>query len=380
MIEAWKKLVDGGEAVVDFIDNLYDVVAQIALYITLVVAAALIVYHLVVGKRGEEAVAKARRFELGVIVGYSVGIISTLGVLKLVGKILDGKTTTRFWLMIGFAALVLVGVVATVIMKKRNFGFTKWVVLGYSVLAIAYLVVVLVCFPAAKEDYKPLNQTLMYILSAVLVAIIAALALLLDKHEEYDSRSITYAAICIAASFALSYVKFFSLPQGGSITFASMLPLMMYAYMFGLRRGVIAGMVYGMLQFVQSPQFYEPMQALLDYPIAFAGIGLAGIGRKMKFLKGNMTAEFCVGAVIAVLFRYAAHVLSGYFVFYSWAIYWSEWYGAHPLAYSFAYNAFLFVELAVLLVVGALVFQSKSVKRMIAEVSAPQEATAEVQA
>ena len=64
MIEAWKKLVDGGEAVVDFIDNLYDVVAQIALYITLVVAAALIVYHLVVGKRGEEAVAKARRFEL----------------------------------------------------------------------------------------------------------------------------------------------------------------------------------------------------------------------------------------------------------------------------------------------------------------------------
>ena len=96
MIEAWKKLVDGGEAVVDFIDNLYDVVAQIALYITLVVAAALIVYHLVVGKRGEEAVAKARRFELGVIVGYSVGIICTLGVLKLVGKILDGKTATRF--------------------------------------------------------------------------------------------------------------------------------------------------------------------------------------------------------------------------------------------------------------------------------------------
>lgn len=380
MIEAWKKLVDGGEAVVDFIDNLYDVVAQIALYITLVVAAALIVYHLVVGKRDEVAVAKARRFELGVVVGYSVGIISTLGLLKLIGKILDGKTTTRFWLMIGFAALVLVGVVATVIMKKRNFGFTKWVVLGYSVLAIAYLVVVLVCFPAAKEDYKPLNQTLMYVLSVALVAIIAALALLLDKQAEYDSRSITYAAICIAASFALSYIKFFSLPQGGSITFASMLPLMMYAYMFGLRRGVIAGMVYGMLQFIQSPQFYEPMQALLDYPIAFAGIGLAGIGRKMKFLKGNMTAEFCIGAIVAVLFRYAAHVLSGYFVFYSWASYWGDWYGAHPLAYSLAYNAFLFVELVVLLLVGMLLLQSKSVKRMIANVTSTQEPLETVQA
>ena len=65
---------------------------------------------------------------------------------------------------------------------------------------------------------------------------------------------------------------------------------------------------------------------------------------------------------------------------YSWASYWGDWYGAHPLAYSLAYNAFLFVELVVLLLVGMLLLQSKSIKRMIANVTSTQEATVEVQA
>ena len=372
MSEFWEILVGGGETPpkpTDVIKALYNVLAQLALYVTIVLAAALVVYHIVVSKRSEEEVAKARKLEVGIIVGYSIGVISTLGRMVLVRTILKGETDTHFWLMVGFAAVVLVGVIAAVIMSKRKVSYAKWVLLGYTLLALAYLIVVLVCFPAEDADYKPLNQTLMYVLSGLLVAIIAALAILLDKPADYDSRSITYAAVCIAASFALSYIKFFSLPQGGSITFASMLPLMLYAYMFGLRRGVIAGIVYGVLQFVQSPQFYEPMQALLDYPIAFAGIGMAGIGRKMKFLKSNITAEFCVGAVIAVLFRYVAHVLSGYFVFYSWSSGWGDWYAAHPLAYSLAYNAFLFVELAVLLVVGVALLQSKSAKRLISSVS-----------
>lgn len=368
MREFWEILAGGETKPTDVIKALYNVMAQIALYVTLVLAVALVVYHIVVSKRSEEEIAKARKLELGIVVGYSIGVISTLGLMVLIRTILKGETDTRFWLMVGFAAIVLVGVIAAVIMSKRKLACAKWIMLGYALLAVVYLVVVLICFPAQDADYKPLNQTLMYVLSGVLVAAIAALALIFDKQADYDSRSITYAAVCIAASFALSYVKFFSLPQGGSITFASMLPLMLYAYMFGLRRGVIAGMVYGVLQFVQSPQFYEPMQALLDYPIAFAGIGLAGIGRKMKFLKGNVTAEFCVGATIAVLFRYVSHVLSGYFVFYSWASYWGDWYAAHPLAYSLAYNAFLFVELAVLLVVGVALLQSKSTKRLIKDV------------
>lgn len=380
MRELWATLVSAEDAYTA-VDSLNDIVATIAFYITIIVAAALAVYNIAVGGREKEGIDKARRLTLGVVIGYSVGVVSLLGTLKLILTALDDGLNAKFWLMVGLFAVCVVGVLAITLLKKRNFNGTKWVALAYAVIVLAYVIVLVIMFPAEKEKYQPLNKPLMYSLTAVVVAAIALLALLLDKPAKYDSRSLTYAAVCIAASFALSYVKFFSLPQGGSVTFASMLPLMLYAYMFGLRRGVIAGIVYGLLQFVQSPQYYEPMQALLDYPIAFASIGLAGIGRKMKFLRGNTTAEFCVGATIAVLFRYVSHALSGYFVFNSWASYWGDWYGAHPLAYSLAYNAFLFVELAVLLVAGIALLQSKSVKRLLHSVSdSDEDATATVNA
>lgn len=379
MSELWSTLISAEDAYTA-VDSLNEIVATIAFYITIVLAAALAVYNIAIGGRNNDIIAKARRTSVGIMVGYSIGVISVLGTLKIILAAIDEKIDTKFWLVIGLLVLVLVGLVTILTLKKNKVAATKWVTLAYAVVIVAYVVVLLVFFPAAKEKYQPLNKWLMYGLSVALVAAIAVPTLLLDKPAAYDSRSITYAAVCIATSFALSYVKFFSLPQGGSVTFASMLPLMLYAYMFGLRRGVIAGAVYGLLQFIQSPQYYEPMQALLDYPIAFASIGMAGIGRKFKFLRGNTTAEFCVGATIAVLYRYAAHVLSGYFVFNSWAEYWGDWYGAHPLAYSFAYNAFMFVELAVLLVVGVLMLQSKSVKRMLHSISDTNEAIAATQA
>ena len=65
-------------------------------------------------------------------------------------------------------------------------------------------------------------------------------------------------------SFALSYVRIFRLPMGGSITFASMLPFMLYSYMYGTKKGVLAGLVYGVLQAVQDPWIIHPAQFALD--------------------------------------------------------------------------------------------------------------------
>ena len=118
MSEFWNKLVEGGKTATDVIKSLYNVLAQLALYVTIVLAAALVVYHIVVSKRSEEEVAKARKLEVGIIVGYSIGVISTLGLMVLVRTILKGETDTHFWLMVGFAAVVLVGVIAAVIMRK----------------------------------------------------------------------------------------------------------------------------------------------------------------------------------------------------------------------------------------------------------------------
>ena len=214
---------------------------------------------------------------------------------------------------------------------------------------------------AAKKDYyEPLNKTGMYVFTGVLVAVSVALAMIFDKSKGGDTtKSVSYAAICLALSYALSFIKLFSLPQGGSVTFASMLPLMLYSYMFGAKKGLIAGVVYGLLQFIQSPQYYQSMQVLLDYPIAFGVLGLAGLFNNSKVIKGA-TARFIVGSCLAVTCRYLAHVLSGYYVFSSWAMP-----GYTAFSWAVVYNLFIMVELAIIVAVSAGLFSSRAFRKQI---------------
>lgn len=357
----------------------YGVLSELALYVTIALAAVLIVYAIVIRNRDEEQLAKSRKLILGVVIGYSVAVISMIGFLMLAKEIVDGSIDTRFWLIIGLLALVAVGITVTLILMKKQISAYKWVALAFAIAFVIYVIVIVCVIPpvvGGYEDdsgewvedanqYKPLNWS-MYLFSAILAAVIVVGALLGSKSSEYDARALTYGAVCVALSFALSYIKFFSLPQGGSVTFASLLPLCLYSYMFGTRRGVIAGVVYGLLQFIQSPQFYEPMQALLDYPIAFGAIGLAGIARNFKGLKGNVFAEFTVGATIAVLLRYVSHFISGYFVFSSWRMD-----GYTPLTWSLVYNLFTIADLAIVLAVGLVALTSKTVRRIVLEPEFP---------
>lgn len=348
------------------LEKFTDLLATFALYATIAVAVGLIVYAIVIRNRDELYLTKSRRLMVGIVVGYSVGVISILGFARLLYYHFDGKVNTNFWLMVGLFALAIVGLVVTLLLKKYNVKGYQFSGLAFALAFVAYAIVVICVIPPKSESYETLNgqNWQMYLTSAILVVAIIALSVLGGKETDYNAKSLTYGAICIALSYALSYVKFFSLPQGGSVTFASLLPLMLYSYMFGTRKGLVAGVAYGMLQFIQTPYFYQPMQVLLDYPIAFGAIGVAGIARRFKFLKGNMIAEFAVGATIAVVLRYIAHVLSGYFVFYSW----NQNPNLTPLTYSLVYNSFTFVDLAVVLAVGILALLSKTLRRTIAEV------------
>lgn len=342
-----------------FLEAVTDIVANVALYVTIALAAVLVVWAIVIRNRDEQQLAGARKTMAGIIIGYAVGVITVLGSFRLYAENMAGHFGWQIWLVVGLLALLAVGIAVTLVLQKKGIKCHKWVALGFAVAFLVFVIVVLCVVKPDESDYVPLSNWQMYLFSAVLVAGIITLGLLGDKSSEYNTKALTYAAICIALSFALSYVKFFSMPQGGSVTFASLLPLAIYSYMFGTRKGVIAGVVYGLLQFIQSPQFYQPMQVLLDYPIAFGAIGVAGIGRKMKFLKGNVQAEFAVGTTIAVLLRYVSHVISGYYVFYTWAG------DQHPLVYSLAYNSFTLVDLAIVLVMGVLALSSKALRRIV---------------
>lgn len=156
----------------------------------------------------------------------------------------------------------------------KEFGVWEWVLFGLIAALVVGLIVWLVLRPKRTET------------------------------ERVDVRALTYGAICIGLSFVLSYVKLFSAPQGGSVTLGSMLPLLLYANRFGCKRGLAAGLAYGLLQFLQKPEIYHWAQVLIDYPLAFTCLGLAGLVRPLP-----------VGVLIGAFGRFVCHTLSGYLFF-----------------------------------------------------------------
>ena len=120
------------------------------------------------------------------------------------------------------------------------------------------------------------------------------------------------------------YLPFLRLPQGGSITVASMVPLFWFAYRRGLRWGVEAGIIYGLVHMVISGGIYFPTQIILDYPLAFGALGLAGAFQKHPV----------VGIGMGMLGRFFCHFISGIVFFGQYA-----WEGWNVVAYSAAYNA-----------------------------------------
>ncbi|MEG2450838.1 MAG: energy-coupled thiamine transporter ThiT, partial [Clostridia bacterium] len=207
-------------------------------------------------------------------------------------------------------------------------------------------------------DFATVNTTGLIVAAVIIMVVLAVFFLLGSKHkDENNTKSLVYGAIAIAMSFALSYIKFLKLGQGGSITFASLLPLIIYCCMFGTRRGIVVCLIYGVLQAIQDPFIIHPMQFLLDYPLAFGLIGVSGIFMEKGLFKKHKVVAFILGAVLAVLLRYSCHVCSGIFAFASYAN--IEKYGT-AIAYSFAYNSFSLVDMLISIVAGSALFASRA--------------------
>ena len=172
----------------------------------------------------------------------------------------------------------------------------------------------------------------------VAVGLLVYLAKRPQKQGKTDVRALTSGALCMAMSFVLSYIKLWSMPLGGSVTLASMLPLLWYSNKFGVKNGLIAGAAYGLLQLIQKPEIYHWVQVLLDYPLAFMMLGLAGCVKNLQ-----------LGSIIGVAGRWVCHILSG-------AIFFAEWVPegwSNAWIYSAAYNgAYLLVDLIICLVLS----------------------------
>ena len=200
-------------------------------------------------------------------------------------------------------------------------------------------------------------------ISPVVWGILAALVILgvvlffvTRDSKKWTTRMLANAALCIALAFVLSYIRLYKLPQGGSITLASMLPLFLFAYAYGVAPGMLVGAAYGILQFIQEAYFVHPIELLLDYPLAFAMLGLAGLANRFSDKWGMIP-----GIILGTFGRFVCAFLSGVIFF---GMYAPE--GQSVLVYSAVYNGFYLIPEAIICIVLAMVPQIRRLAKQLA--------------
>ncbi len=148
---------------------------------------------------------------------------------------------------------------------------------------------------------------------------------------EIKTKIISEVIVAVTLAYVLNLIVIFRMPQGGSVTAVSMVPILWLGLRRGFKIGVLGGIVFGLMDMLPQPFIVHPAQFLLDYPLAFGALGLAGL------FKGHPI----VGVIAGVVGRFVCHFISGIVFF---AMFAPE--GVHPAIYSAIYNgSYLIVEL-----------------------------------
>ena len=342
------------------IETLSDKLQFVALYLAVALIAAFIIVGLLVWFKRRDKFADFKKYVVGITTGFAVTMVVVFAYVKFQCNI-DDMQAKLFYPILATLITVVAGAIAMLVSSlfsnkavKISFIVTAVLTLG---CFIATMVLMSQYYGDIADYYPNANLVGMIVSAVVFMVMMVVMWFVGDKRKMSDTRSIVYGAISIALSFALSYAKLFKLPQGGSVTFASLLPLMIYCCMFGTRRGLIVCAIYGVLQALQDPFIIHPMQFLLDYPLAFGLIGVSGIFMEKGVFKDKKVVAFLLGGVLAVVLRYACHVCSGVFAFADYAD--LDKYDT-AIAYSMAYNSFACVDMLIALVAGSTLFASKS--------------------
>ena len=131
-------------------------------------------------------------------------------------------------------------------------------------------------------------------------------------------------SLMLAIAIVLQYFSIYHFPQGGAVTFGSMIPIIFISLRYGVSVGIFAGFVFGLINILQDPFILHPIQVLFDYPLPFMAIGLAGIFHE----------KIILSTILAFAGRFICHFISGIVFFASYA---PE--GISPIIYSLTANA-----------------------------------------
>jgi thiamine transporter len=190
--------------------------------------------------------------------------------------------------------------------------------------------------------------------------------------------AISAGGLCLALAETLSLIKVFEMPQGGSVTPASMLPIILFSLCFGPGWGLGVAFCYSLLQTFIGGFVVSIPQALLDYTVAFTGLGLAGFfaaKKSVRIEETNILRRLKLipfwRIVLATVTAFAVRLISAFLAgIIFWADYTPE--GQTVWGYSLAYNgSFLLPEavitvVALLALLGTLMLRVKTAERMSA--------------
>jgi len=121
-----------------------------------------------------------------------------------------------------------------------------------------------------------------------------------EKREYAKIRLMAQVSLAAALAIVLSPLKIFQMPQGGSVSL-EMVPIFFIAIRFGGVWGMVAGLIAGIGQVIFGAYIVHPVQFILDYPLAFALLGVAGFMKNLPL----------VGVLAGSALRFLAHVVSG---------------------------------------------------------------------
>lgn len=183
-----------------------------------------------------------------------------------------------------------------------------------------------------------------------------------SEKKRMGTKQLVFCAMAMALAFITSYIKIFNMPWGGSVTLCSMLFIVLVGNWYGPKTGVLVGLVYGILQFIQEPYVLSFFQVCCDYILAFAALGVAGFFAKSK----NGLIKGYIAAVIA---RGAFHALGGY-------LYWMDYMpenfpralsSVYPILYNYSFLLAEGVITVIIICIPAVVKGLNRVKRIALE-------------
>ena len=175
-------------------------------------------------------------------------------------------------------------------------------------------------------------------------------------------RTMVECALLLALGVGLSFIIIWEMPMGGSITLASMLPILLIGIKYSPKWSFGCAFAYSLFQLLQAIMhgnvfvYCETWDivvlcALLDYILPFTVLGLTAFAQKEKIYSFMF---------LAVALRFLCHFFSGILIWGQWAE------NMSPAVYSILYNGgFLLPELIITFAVTGPLLEVKAIRRLL---------------